>query len=69
VALPLLRNTSAAVTLYLFTSLCLEVASLAASLLSGMPVLPQFNKPWLASSLRWVPASLSLCLAVNVSTA
>ena len=56
-----MRNNPAAVTLYLFTSLCLEVASLAASLLSGMPVLPQFNKPWLASSLRWVAACLSPC--------
>lgn len=56
----------AATTLYLFTSLCVDVASVTAALLSGLPVLPQFDKPYLSSSLRWVllPVQLQACVGV-----
>lgn len=43
---------STALALFCFTSLCLEVAAAAASLVSGMPVLAPFNRPYIAASLR-----------------
>lgn len=45
----------AALTLLLFTSLGMECAAAVACLLSGMPVVPPFNQPWLSTSLRWTP--------------
>lgn len=45
------RSALQSVTLYLFTSLGYEVAACQSQLLSGMPVMAPFNRPYLSSSL------------------